>query len=121
MYTKQVLSRFKNPKFVGEIKNADAVGEVGNPRCGDVMKIFLKIKGNNIINIKFQTYGCPAAIASSEALCELAKNKTLDAALKITHKDIVKRLKDLPAIKQHCSILGAEALQKAIKDYGEKK
>ena len=120
MYTKEVLKRFKNPKFVGEIKDADAIGEVGNPRCGDVMKIFLKIEKDTIKDIRFLTYGCPAAISSSEALCELAKNKTLKDALKITHKDIVKKLGDLPSIKQHCSVLGAEALQKAIKNYENK-
>jgi nitrogen fixation protein NifU and related proteins len=120
MYSKETLERFKNPKFAGEMKNPDAIGEEGNLRCGDVMKIYLKVENNKIKNIKYQTYGCVAAISASEALCELAKGKTLDAAEKITAKDIADRLGNLPPIKFHCSVLGNTALIKAIKNYKEK-
>lgn len=119
MYSKKTIEHFRNPKFAGEIKNPDAVGEVGNPMCGDVMKIFLKIKDNTIKDISFQTYGCIAAIASSDAMCKLVKGKKLNKALKITPKDIVKELGILPKIKIHCSVLGTQALQKAIKNYKE--
>ncbi len=121
MYNKKVLKSFENPKFAGEIKNADAIGQVGNMKCGDVMKIFLKIdkKTNIIKDIKFKTYGCIAAIATSNAMCKLAKGKTLEQASKISAKDIVKELGELPAIKFHCSILGTEALKKAIEDYNK--
>ncbi|MDD4607238.1 MAG: iron-sulfur cluster assembly scaffold protein [Patescibacteria group bacterium] len=117
MYNKKVINRFKNPKFAGEIKNADAIGEVGNVRCGDIMKIYLKIKNNVIQDIKFMTYGCPAAIAASDMLCELAKGKTLKQALKINAQKITKNLGELPPIKYHCSILGGEALTQAINNY----
>ncbi|MBL7100637.1 MAG: iron-sulfur cluster assembly scaffold protein [Nanoarchaeota archaeon] len=123
-YSKEVMRRFKNPKFAREMKDFDAVGEVGNPQCGDVMKIFLKIKDKKkeiIQNISFQTFGCVAAIASSDALCELAKGKTIEQALNVTRKDIIKKLKGLPNIKFHCSVLGEEALQKAIENYRRKK
>jgi len=121
MYNKKVLKSFENPKFAGEIKNADAIGQVGNMKCGDVMKIFLKIdkKTNIIKDIKFKTYGCIAAIATSNAMCKLAKGKTPEQASKISAKDIVKELGELPAIKFHCSILGTEALKKAIEDYNK--
>ena len=121
MYSKKILNRFKNPKFAGEIKKADAVGEVGNVRCGDIMKVFLKIKDNKIEKIRFKTYGCVAAIASSDAMCEMAKGKTIEQALKIKDKDIVKHLEKLPPIKLHCSVLGMDALQNAIKNYKKKK
>lgn len=111
---------FKNTKFAGEMKNPDAVGEVGNIRCGDVMRIYLKIKDNKITAISYLTYGCVAAIASTEALCKIAKGKTIDEALKIDHKDVMKELGDLPAIKIHCSSLSIEALRKAIENYKEK-
>lgn len=117
MYTKEVLKRFKNPKFMGEIKDADAVGEMGNLACGDVMRIYIKIKNNIIKDIKFSTYGCPAAISASDALCELAKGKTLAEAEKITSKDIVNVLGELPPIKLHCSVLGMQTLKKAIENY----
>lgn len=122
-YSKEVMRRFKKPKFGRKMKNADAVGEVGNAVCGDVMKIFLKIKKNKkavIKDISFQTFGCVAAIASSDALCELAKGKTIEEALKINRNDIIKKLKGLPNIKFHCSVLGEEALHKAIKNYKKK-
>jgi nitrogen fixation NifU-like protein len=120
MYTEKTIKHFRTPKFAGEMKDADAVGEVGNIKCGDVMKMFLKVENNVIKDIKFQTYGCIAAIASSDVMCELAIGKTLDDALKITFKDVVKKLDDLPQIKLHCSVLGTAALKKAIENYKEK-
>lgn len=119
-YNKDVLKRFTNPKYFGEIKNPDGVGQVGNPQCGDIMKIYLKIKDNIIKDIKFQTFGCVSAIAASDALCELAKGKTIDDALKITNKSIIEKLNGLPTIKIHCSVLGAEGLKRAILDYQQK-
>ncbi|MFC2016539.1 iron-sulfur cluster assembly scaffold protein [Chloroflexota bacterium] len=120
MYTEKTIKHFRSPKFAGEIKDADAVGEVGNARCGDVMKMFLKVKDGVIKKIKFQTYGCIAAIASSDVMCELAIGKTVDDALKISFKDVIKELDDLPQIKQHCSVLGTAALKKAIENYKKK-
>ena len=120
-YSEKTLKRFKNPEFAGEIENPDAVGQEGNPRCGDVMKIFLKVKNNVITDIKFKTYGCVAAIASSDMMCELAKGKTIDQALKIKAEDIVNGLGHMPPIKYHCSILGTQALKKAIENYRKTK
>ncbi len=119
-YTKKTIEHFKKPKFAGEMKNPDAVGEVGNIKCGDVMKIFLKVEDDIIKKVKFQTYGCIAAIAASDAMCEIVKGKKLDDALKITYKDINKELGDLPLIKYHCSVLGTQALKKAIENYKKK-
>jgi NifU-like protein involved in Fe-S cluster formation len=121
-YTKQVMKHFINPKNMGEIKNPDAVGELGNMKCGDIMRIYIKLDKDKkkIKDIKFKTFGCVAAIAASDVLCELAKGKTLDQAKKIENKDIVKKLKALPMIKLHCSVLGAGALKKAIKNYETK-
>lgn len=119
-YSKEVMKHFTSPKHMGEIKNPDSVGELGNMKCGDVMRIYLKIKDNKIKDIKFQTFGCVAAIASSDVLCELAKGKTIEQAKKITNKDIIKRLEGLPNIKLHCSVLGAGALKKAIGSYEKK-
>jgi nitrogen fixation NifU-like protein len=116
-YTKEVLKRFTNPKHFGEIKNPDGVGQVGNPSCGDIMKIYLKIKDKKIKDIKFQTFGCVSAIASSDALCELAKGKTIEQARKISNQAIVDKLEGLPSVKIHCSVLGANGLKKAILDY----
>jgi nitrogen fixation NifU-like protein len=121
MYSKKVLNRFQNPKFTGEIKNADAVGEVGNVKCGDIMRVYLKIEDNKIKDIKFKTYGCVAAIASTDYLCEIVKGKTLDQALKITSKDVVKKMGNVPAVKLHCSVLAQNALKKAIEEYKKKK
>jgi len=121
MYTEKTIRHFREPKFAGEMKDADAVGEVGNVRCGDVMKMFLKVENNVIKDIKFQTYGCIAAIASSDVMCELALGKTLDEASKITFKDVINELDDLPQIKYHCSVLGTAALKKAIENYNKKK
>ena len=121
MYSKKVLNRFQKPKFVGEIKKADAVGEVGNVKCGDVMKVFIKVKDNKIQDIKFKTYGCVAAIASSDYLCEIAKGKTMEQALKITSKDVIKKMGNVPVIKLHCSVLAQNALKKAIENYKKRK
>jgi len=120
MYTNKVIERFQNPKFAGEMKNPDAVGQQGNVQCGDVMKIYLKIKNNCIVDVSFQTFGCVAAIACSDVLCELVKGKTLSQALKITDKDIISKLGELPPIKYHCSILGRQALKNAIDNYRKK-
>lgn len=120
MYTKKVLKHFTNPKNAGCMKKADGVGETGNVRCGDVLRLYIKVKDGKIVDAKFQTYGCVAAIASSDVLCDLVKGKTLDEAEKVTNKDIVKALGELPSVKIHCSVLGSEALKKAIKDYRRK-
>jgi nitrogen fixation NifU-like protein len=119
-YTKELTKRFRNPKFVKKLKNPNAVGEVGNIRCGDIMSLELEVKDNKIKDIGFQTFGCPAAIASSDVICELAKGKTLEQAGKLTKEDIIKKLKKMPPIKIHCSVLGIEALKKAIKNYERK-
>lgn len=120
MYSKKVIERFKNPTFSGEMKDADAAGEEGNMKCGDVMKIYLKVKNGKIDDIKFQTYGCVAAIVASDMLCELAKGKTLEDAEKINAKDILTKTGEIPQIKHHCSVLGALALKNAIKNYKAK-
>ena len=116
-YTKKVINHFKNPHNQGQIKNADAIGEVGNPVCGDVMKIYLKIKDDIIKDIKFETFGCAAAIAVTSTLTSLVKGKKLEQAIKITREDIIKSLGGLPSPKIHCSMLGIDALKKAIEDY----
>ena len=115
-YSDKVLDHFKNPRNMGEIKNPDAQATIGNPKCGDVMKIMLKIKDNKIKDIKFQTFGCAAAIATSSMLTELAKGKSIEDALKIKNTDVAEALGELPPIKIHCSNLAADALQKAIKN-----
>jgi nitrogen fixation NifU-like protein len=120
-YNKEVLKRFTDPKNFGEIENPDAVGQVGNPQCGDIMRITMKVKDDKIEDIKFQTFGCVSAIAASDALCELAKGKTINDAKKITNKEILDKLEGLPVIKIHCSVLGAQGLKKAISDYESKK
>jgi len=119
-YAKKVTQRFLNPKNIGEIKNPNAIGEVGNMKCGDVMRVYLKIKDDKIKDIKFQTLGCVAAIASTDVVCDIAKGKTLEQAKKITKKQIIKELGGLPKIKVHCSVLGEEAIKKAIENYEAK-
>lgn len=121
MYSKTVMDHFKTPRNVGVIDDADGVGEVGNPLCGDMMTIYLKIKDESIEDIKFQTFGCGAAIAVSSILTEMAKGKTLEDAKEISNKDVAKALEGLPKNKLHCSNLGADALHLAIKDYEDKK
>lgn len=119
-YPKKVMKYFKNPKYVGDIKNPDGVGEVGNPTCGDMMDVYIKVEKGRIKDIRFKTFGCIAAISSTEALCRIAKGKTLTDAMKINAKNIVKELGGLPSIKLHCSVLGADALRKAIENYNKK-
>lgn len=117
MYSEKVMDHFRNPRNVGEIQDADGVGTVGNPVCGDVMAIYIKVKDNHIDEIKFKTFGCGAAIATSSMITELAKGKSLDEALKITRNDVADLLDGLPPIKMHCSNLAADALHEAVKDY----
>lgn len=126
MYSEKVMEHFRNPHNMGEIKDANGVGTVGNPVCGDMMTIYIKVKDNRIEDIKFKTFGCGAAIATSSMITELAKGKTIEEALKITRKDVAEALEWLPPIKMHCSNLAADALKASIEDYykkheGEKK
>ena len=120
MYSKTVMEHFKNPKNVGEIKDADGIGKVGNPRCGDMMYVYIKVKDNRISDIKFKTFGCVAAIATTSIMTELAKGKTLEEAEKLSNKDVADALEGLPPLKMHCSNLAADALKKAIDDYRNK-
>ena len=120
-YSEKVVEHFKHPRNIGQIPDADAEGTVGNPICGDLMTIYLKIKDGRIEDIKFMTFGCGAAIATSSMITEMAKGKTIEEALKITRKDVAEELDGLPPIKMHCSNLAADALHAAIKDYLEKK
>lgn len=121
MYTDKVMEHFRNPRNMGEISDADGVGTVGNPVCGDIMTIYIKVKDNHINDIKFKTFGCGAAIATSSMVTELAKGKTLEEALKITRGDVADALEGLPPIKMHCSNLAADALHAAIEDYNKKR
>ena len=118
-YSKKVMQNFFHPKNMGEMKNPDGVGKVGNPVCGDIMQVFIKIKDNKIKDIKFKTFGCAAAIAASSMITQLAKGKSLRDAKKISNKDVAKSLKGLPVIKMHCSNLASDALKMAIKDYNK--
>jgi len=119
-YSQKVIENFQNPKNVGEIKDADGVGTVGNPSCGDVMKLTIKVKDGRIVDAKFKTFGCGAAIATSSMVTEIVKGKTIDEALRITNKTVVEALDGLPKIKMHCSVLAEDALKAAIKDYQKK-
>jgi nitrogen fixation NifU-like protein len=121
MYSKTVMDHFKNPRNVGIMEKPDGVGEIGNPLCGDMMSIYLQVKDDIIEDIKFQTFGCGAAIAVSSMLTELAKGKSIEEAKKISNKDVAKALEGLPKNKLHCSNLGADALHQAIKDYEARK
>lgn len=121
MYNQVVMDHFRNPRNVGVIEGADGVGEVGNPLCGDMMTIYLKIEDERIQDIKFQTFGCGSAIAVSSILTEMAKGKTLEEAKGITNKDVANALEGLPKNKLHCSNLGADALHIAIKNYEDRK
>ena len=120
MYSNKVMEHFRNPRNMGEIKDADGIGTVGNPVCGDLMTIYIKVKNNKIDDIKFKTFGCAAAIATSSMITELARGKTLDEASKITRDNVANELDGLPPIKMHCSNLAADALREAIKDYKKK-
>ncbi len=126
-YNKKVMKHFIHPKNMGEIKNPDGVGQIGNPTCGDIMKVFIKVQKDKKTNsekikqIKFQTFGCASAIASSSVLTEMAKGKTFSQAKAIKMKDVADELKGLPKIKLHCSAMASEALAKAIEDYHSKK
>jgi len=117
MYSEKVMDHFINPRNVGEIENPDGVGEVGNPVCGDIMKITIKVENNIITDIKFKTFGCGAAVATSSMVTEMAKGKTLEEAKQITRKDVADALDGLPPNKMHCSNLAADALHLAIDDY----
>jgi nitrogen fixation NifU-like protein len=120
MYTEKVMEHFKNPHNMGEIPDADGVGTVGNPVCGDLMTIYIKVKDNRLVDIKFKTFGCGAAIATSSMTTDLAKGKTLEEAMKLSRADVADSLGGLPPVKMHCSNLAADALHVAIKDYCKK-
>jgi nitrogen fixation NifU-like protein len=120
MYSEKVMEHFRNPRNMGEIPDADGVGTVGNPVCGDLMSIYIKVKDNRIEDIKFKTFGCGAAIATSSMVTELAKGKTLEEASKITRQDVADNLDGLPPIKMHCSNLASDGLRAAIQDYLKK-
>ena len=119
-YSEKVMEHFASPHNVGEIKDADGIGKVGNPTCGDLMWIYIKVKDNRLEDIKFKTFGCGAAIATSSMITELARGMTLEEALEITRNDVAEALDGLPPVKMHCSNLAADGLHAAIKDYLEK-
>ena len=117
LYTETVMDHFTHPRNVGEIPDADGVGEVGNAKCGDIMKMYLKIKDDRMEDVKFETFGCGSAIASSSMATELIKGKTIEEALAVTNKQVVDALGGLPAYKLHCSVLAEESIKAAVKDY----
>ena len=117
LYSAKVMEHFRNPRNVGTLENADGIGEVGNAKCGDIMKIYLKIDDNIISDVKFETFGCGSAIASSSMATELIKGKPVSEALKLTNKEVVEALEWLPPQKIHCSVLAEEAIKAAVKDY----
>ena len=119
-YSKKVMDHFLNPRNVGEIKDADGIGEVGNPVCGDIMRMYIKVKDNVITDIKFLTYGCGAAVATSSMVTEMVKGKTIEEALEITNKQVAEALDGLPPIKMHCSLLAEQGIKAAIDDYKKK-
>ena len=121
MYSEKVMEHFRNPRNVGEIENADGVGEIGNPVCGDMMTFYVTIKDGRLTDVKFKTFGCGAAIAVSSMVSEMAIGKTVDEAMKISNADVAKELGGLPPNKLHCSNLGADALHRAIENYRAKK
>jgi nitrogen fixation NifU-like protein len=116
-YSEKVMDHFKNPRNVGEMENPDGVGHVGNPVCGDIMELYIKVKDDTIVDAKFKTFGCGAAIATSSMVTEMVKGKRLEEALKISNKAVAEALDGLPAVKMHCSVLAEEALRSAIDDY----
>lgn len=120
LYSEKVMDHFENPRNVGIIEDADGIGEIGNPVCGDIMKMYIKVKGDVITDVKFKTFGCGSAIASSSMATELIKGSTLDEALELTNKAVVEALDGLPARKVHCSVLAEEAIKAALIDYYNK-
>ena len=120
MYTEKVMDHFSNPRNVGEIENADGVGEVGNMKCGDIMRIYLKIDNDVITDVKFKTFGCGAAVATSSMATELVKGKTIQEAMKVTNRAVMEALDGLPPVKVHCSLLAEEAIHAALWDYAVK-
>lgn len=116
-YSEKVLEHFMNPRNVGELENADGIGEVGNPKCGDIMRMYIKVENDTITDIKFKTFGCGAAVATSSMVTELVKGKNLEEALKITNSQVAEALGGLPPIKMHCSNLAQQAIKAAIDDY----
>ncbi len=120
MYSEKVMDHFRNPRNVGEIEDADGIGEVGNASCGDIMKIYIKVEGDVIEDVKFQTFGCGSAIATSSMITEMVMGKTLEEAEKVSNKAVAEALDGLPPTKMHCSNLAADAMHGAIKDYREK-
>ncbi|MCT4661963.1 MAG: Fe-S cluster assembly scaffold protein NifU [Tissierellales bacterium] len=120
MYSKKVMEHFQNPRNVGEIENADGIGEVGNAQCGDIMKMFIKVEDNIIVDVKFKTFGCGSAIATSSMATEMVKGKTIEEALKLTNKAVAEALDGLPPVKMHCSVLAEDALKAALYDYATK-
>jgi nitrogen fixation NifU-like protein len=121
MYSEKVLEHFRNPRNMGRIENADGIGKVGNPICGDVMYIYIKVEDDKIVDCKFETFGCAAAIATSSMVTEMVKGKTLEEALKITNREVTEALDGLPPVKYHCSVLAEEGIRAAIEDYLRKK
>lgn len=121
LYSEKVMDHFKNPRNVGVIENADGIGEVGNAKCGDIMRIYLKIDNDIITDVKFETFGCGSAIASSSMATEMIKGKPVSKALKLSNKAVAEALDGLPAYKMHCSVLAEEAIKAAVKDYYDKK
>lgn len=120
MYSEQVMDHFRNPRNVGAIENADGVGKVGNPVCGDIMELTIKVKDGRIEDAKFRTFGCGAAIATSSMVTELVKGKTIEEALEVSNKAVAEALGGLPPVKMHCSVLAEQALRSAIEDYRKK-
>lgn len=117
LYSDKVMEHFKNPKNVGEIENPDGVGHVGNPTCGDIMELYIKVDDGVIVDARFKTFGCGAAIATSSMVTEMVKGKTIDEALQISNQAVAEALDGLPPVKMHCSVLAEEALKLAIEDY----
>lgn len=120
MYTEKVMDHFKNPRNMGEIEDASGVGTVGNAKCGDIMRVFLKIEGEVIEDVKFKTFGCGAAVATSSMATELVKGKTIQEAMEVTNKAVMEALDGLPPVKVHCSLLAEEAIHAALWDYAKK-
>ena len=117
LYSEKVMEHFRNPRNVGEMANPDGIGHVGNPACGDIMELYIKVEDNTIVDAKFKTFGCGAAIATSSMVTELVKGKSIDEALRISNRAVAEALGGLPPIKMHCSVLAEEALKSAIEDY----